>query len=149
MNAAKGSSNSYAIKKKDEIERVAKSNRYTPDARCGDARLSAPPRPAETGTPVQHLPDPTFQIRFTTQPEASGPSTSPLFDPKVPMLRDVPMSVSTGVHGRHSARREAAGSFSSCVASRFSSLHSPGPADPSSIMAVLSYRVILSSTQTN
>merc|ERR1712100_382184 len=27
MNAAKGSSNSYAIKKKDEIERVAKSNR--------------------------------------------------------------------------------------------------------------------------
>jgi small subunit ribosomal protein S5e len=26
-NAAKGSSNSYAIKKKDEIERVAKSNR--------------------------------------------------------------------------------------------------------------------------
>ncbi|KAJ1628526.1 ribosomal protein S7 domain-containing protein [Pavlovales sp. CCMP2436] len=27
VNAAKGSSNSYAIKKKDEIERVAKSNR--------------------------------------------------------------------------------------------------------------------------
>lgn len=27
MNAAKGSSNSYAIKKKDEIERVAKANR--------------------------------------------------------------------------------------------------------------------------
>ncbi|KAK6039381.1 ribosomal protein S7 [Cooperia oncophora] len=27
MNAAKGSSNSYAIKKKDELERVAKSNR--------------------------------------------------------------------------------------------------------------------------
>jgi len=27
INAAKGSSNSYAIKKKDEIERVAKSNR--------------------------------------------------------------------------------------------------------------------------
>jgi len=27
MNAAKGSSNSYAIKKKDETERVAKSNR--------------------------------------------------------------------------------------------------------------------------
>ena len=27
MNAAKGSSNSYAINKKDEIERVAKSNR--------------------------------------------------------------------------------------------------------------------------
>merc|ERR1711934_382581 len=27
MSAAKGSSNSYAIKKKDEIERVAKSNR--------------------------------------------------------------------------------------------------------------------------
>eukprot|EP00178_Gracilaria_changii_P023245 TRINITY_DN70546_c0_g1_i1.p2 TRINITY_DN70546_c0_g1~~TRINITY_DN70546_c0_g1_i1.p2 ORF type:complete len:196 (-),score=36.56 TRINITY_DN70546_c0_g1_i1:124-684(-) len=27
MNAAKGSSNSYAIKKKDEIERVAKTNR--------------------------------------------------------------------------------------------------------------------------
>ena len=26
-NAAKGSSNSYAIKKKDELERVAKSNR--------------------------------------------------------------------------------------------------------------------------
>merc|ERR1712029_1336956 len=28
INAAKGSSNSYAIKKKDELERVAKSNRY-------------------------------------------------------------------------------------------------------------------------
>ena len=27
INAAKGSSNSYAIKKKDEIERVAKANR--------------------------------------------------------------------------------------------------------------------------
>ena len=27
INAAKGSSNSYAIKKKDELERVAKSNR--------------------------------------------------------------------------------------------------------------------------
>ena len=27
LNASKGSSNSYAIKKKDEIERVAKSNR--------------------------------------------------------------------------------------------------------------------------
>jgi len=27
VNAAKGSSNSYAIKKKDELERVAKSNR--------------------------------------------------------------------------------------------------------------------------
>ena len=27
VNAAKGSSNSYAIKKKDEIERVAKANR--------------------------------------------------------------------------------------------------------------------------
>ena len=27
MNASKGSSNSYAIKKKDEIERVAKANR--------------------------------------------------------------------------------------------------------------------------
>merc|ERR1712159_591222 len=27
MNAAKGSSNSYAIKKKDELERVAKANR--------------------------------------------------------------------------------------------------------------------------
>ena len=27
MNAAKGSSNPYAIKKKDEIERVAKANR--------------------------------------------------------------------------------------------------------------------------
>ena len=27
INAAKGSSNSYAIKKKDEIERVASSNR--------------------------------------------------------------------------------------------------------------------------
>jgi small subunit ribosomal protein S5e len=27
MNAAKGSSNSYAIKKKDEIERIAKANR--------------------------------------------------------------------------------------------------------------------------
>merc|ERR1712018_263706 len=27
MNASKGSSNSYAIKKKDELERVAKSNR--------------------------------------------------------------------------------------------------------------------------
>eukprot|EP01009_Symbiontida_sp_KSa7_P007711 NODE_4716_length_337_cov_382.913194_g4108_i0.p1 GENE.NODE_4716_length_337_cov_382.913194_g4108_i0~~NODE_4716_length_337_cov_382.913194_g4108_i0.p1 ORF type:complete len:98 (-),score=26.42 NODE_4716_length_337_cov_382.913194_g4108_i0:42-308(-) len=27
MNAAKGSSNSYAIKKKDEFERVAKANR--------------------------------------------------------------------------------------------------------------------------
>jgi small subunit ribosomal protein S5e len=27
INAARGSSNSYAIKKKDEIERVAKSNR--------------------------------------------------------------------------------------------------------------------------
>merc|ERR1712071_309835 len=27
MNAAKGSSNSFAIKKKDELERVAKSNR--------------------------------------------------------------------------------------------------------------------------
>merc|ERR1711974_428343 len=29
INAAKGSSNSYAIKKKDELERVAKSNRST------------------------------------------------------------------------------------------------------------------------
>merc|ERR1719334_1389695 len=29
INAAKGSSNSYAIKKKDELERVAKSNRYS------------------------------------------------------------------------------------------------------------------------
>ncbi|CAB3409849.1 unnamed protein product [Caenorhabditis bovis] len=29
INAAKGSSNSYAIKKKDELERVAKSNRHT------------------------------------------------------------------------------------------------------------------------
>ena len=28
INASKGSSNSYAIKKKDEIERVAKANRY-------------------------------------------------------------------------------------------------------------------------
>jgi len=28
INAAKGSSNSYAIKKKDEIERVAKANRW-------------------------------------------------------------------------------------------------------------------------
>jgi len=27
INAARGSSNSYAIKKKDEIERVAKANR--------------------------------------------------------------------------------------------------------------------------
>jgi small subunit ribosomal protein S5e len=27
INAAKGSSNSYAIKKKDELERVAKANR--------------------------------------------------------------------------------------------------------------------------
>ena len=27
INAAKGSSNSYAIKKKDEVERVAKANR--------------------------------------------------------------------------------------------------------------------------
>jgi small subunit ribosomal protein S5e len=27
INAAKGSSNSYAVRKKDEIERVAKSNR--------------------------------------------------------------------------------------------------------------------------
>lgn len=27
INASKGSSNSYAIKKKDELERVAKSNR--------------------------------------------------------------------------------------------------------------------------
>jgi small subunit ribosomal protein S5e len=27
VNASKGSSNSYAIKKKDEIERVAKANR--------------------------------------------------------------------------------------------------------------------------
>jgi small subunit ribosomal protein S5e len=27
VNAARGSSNSYAIKKKDEIERVSKSNR--------------------------------------------------------------------------------------------------------------------------
>jgi small subunit ribosomal protein S5e len=27
INAARGSSNSYAIKKKDEIERVSKSNR--------------------------------------------------------------------------------------------------------------------------
>jgi small subunit ribosomal protein S5e len=27
VNAARGSSNSYAIKKKDEIERVAKANR--------------------------------------------------------------------------------------------------------------------------
>ena len=27
INASKGSSNSYAIKKKDEIERVAKTNR--------------------------------------------------------------------------------------------------------------------------
>ena len=27
VNAAKGSSNSYAIKKKDEVERVAKANR--------------------------------------------------------------------------------------------------------------------------
>jgi small subunit ribosomal protein S5e len=27
INASKGSSNSYAIKKKDEIERVAKANR--------------------------------------------------------------------------------------------------------------------------
>ena len=27
INAAKGSSNSYAIKKKDELERVAKGNR--------------------------------------------------------------------------------------------------------------------------
>jgi small subunit ribosomal protein S5e len=27
INAAKGSANSYAIKKKDELERVAKSNR--------------------------------------------------------------------------------------------------------------------------
>ena len=27
INAAKGSSNSFAIKKKDELERVAKSNR--------------------------------------------------------------------------------------------------------------------------
>merc|ERR1711939_848298 len=30
MNAAKGSSNSYAIKKKDELERVAKANREGP-----------------------------------------------------------------------------------------------------------------------
>lgn len=30
INAAKGSSNSYAIKKKDELERVAKSNRCQP-----------------------------------------------------------------------------------------------------------------------
>jgi ribosomal protein S7 len=27
INAAKGSSNSYAIKKKDELERIAKANR--------------------------------------------------------------------------------------------------------------------------
>ena len=27
INAARGSSNSYAIKKKDEVERVAKANR--------------------------------------------------------------------------------------------------------------------------
>jgi small subunit ribosomal protein S5e len=27
VNASKGSSNSYAIKKKDEVERVAKANR--------------------------------------------------------------------------------------------------------------------------
>ena len=27
MNAAKGSANSYAVKKKDEIERIAKGNR--------------------------------------------------------------------------------------------------------------------------
>ena len=27
INAAKGSSNSYAIKKKDELERIARSNR--------------------------------------------------------------------------------------------------------------------------
>ncbi|CAH8459239.1 unnamed protein product [Schistosoma mattheei] len=31
LNAAKGSSNSYAIKKKDELERVAKSNRFWQD----------------------------------------------------------------------------------------------------------------------
>ena len=33
INASKGSSNSYAIKKKDEIERVAKANRSI--AGCG------------------------------------------------------------------------------------------------------------------
>ena len=36
INAAKGSSNSYAIKKKDELERVAKSNRWTIFCLFGD-----------------------------------------------------------------------------------------------------------------
>ena len=41
INAAKGSSNSYAIKKKDELERVAKANRIDVlETRRGGRRLA-------------------------------------------------------------------------------------------------------------
>merc|ERR1719159_2252596 len=49
VNAANGSSNSYAIKKKDEIERVAKAN--APSLSVWQMRLSTPPTVLPTVTP--------------------------------------------------------------------------------------------------